>query len=158
MKWALLAMCVGALAACQTAVDVENTTAQVTSVSDVRVVALAGIAQYVEVDYTLRDREGDDVDVIVEVCDASDVCGVAWQAPGADGTYRVTTEPFDTDVPHVFRWDAGCGRVLDGASAALALGDELTLRVSVEGSDEGLSSPVFALERLGFVELPECDQ
>lgn len=158
MKWVLLATCVGTLAACQTAVDVENTVGQVTSVSNVRVVDVSGLAEFVEVDYTVRDREGDDLDVLVEVCDAMDVCGVAWQAPGADGTYRVTTEPFDTDVPHVFRWDTGCGRVLNGASEVVALNDALTLRISVEGGETSMASPAFTLEQLGFGELPECDQ
>lgn len=141
---------------CGETIEVDDRPAQVTGVDAALAVELAGQPQFVEVTYTLRDYEGDDIDLEVEVCDASNTCGVAWQAPGADGTYRLPTEPFDTDVTHVFRWDVGCGRVLGGAVEGVNLTDELRLKISVLDGESSAETPVFSLETLGFVAVPAC--
>ena len=112
----------------------------------------------VDVEYSLRELEGDDTDVLVQVCDASDVCGAAWQGPGRDGTSRVTTVPFDTDVPHIFRWNPSCGRVVGSGLESVGLDDSLRFRVQVVDSASGLDSATFTLREMGFLTLADCTE
>lgn len=141
---------------CGEIIEVDDRPAQVTGAEAALGVEVSGELRFVDVVYTLRDYEGDDVDLNVQVCDAGGRCGAAWQAPGGDGTYRVPTEPFDTDVPHVFRWDVGCGRAVGASVEGVGLTDELRLKIGVVGSDSSAETPVFTLETLGFEAIPEC--
>ena len=157
MVW--IVILVGGLAACSETIDIGNADARITSVGALDVVSESGAPRYVDVTYSVRDFEGDDVDVIVEICRADGTaCGVAWQGPGADGTFRVITEPYDTDVPHVFRWDAACGAVIADARVDAELGVSSLFRVSVLGADTHLDSLPFSLTDLGFVALPACTE
>lgn len=146
--WWLFAL--AGVIACDEAIDIDNLDAQITSVGAVR----AAGATEVDVDYTIRDYEGDDVNVIVEICDDTE-CGVAWQGDGADGTYRVTTTPFDSDVPHVFRWLVRCGRV--GAPQVDAT-TPVFFRLHVEGTESTLDSQPFLLQGLGVSATIDCPE
>ncbi len=119
--------------------------------------------------YLIKDREGDDQRINVELCEwnGSEAvnCGVASQAAGGDGTSFVPTTPADTCILHVFYWDVGCGRFVgtdDGANPQQAfiesVDQELVARVSVVGSEEEPSrTEPFTLEGIGFESVPECD-
>jgi hypothetical protein len=119
--------------------------------------------------YLLRDREGDDQRIKVELCewDGSEAvsCGVAVQSAGGDGTSFVPTTPAGTCILHVFYWDVGCGRFvatdnggtpqkvfIDGVDQALVA------QVSVIGSEEEpTQTEPFTLEGIGFESVPECN-
>jgi hypothetical protein len=150
-------MLVCGLAACSETIDIDNADARITSVGALDVVTENGAPRYVDVTYSVRDFEGDDVDVIVEICNAAGTsCGVAWQGAGGDGTFRVITQPYDTDVPHVFRWDAACGSVVADARTDAELGASSIFRISVQDGDTHLDSMPFSLADLGFAALPAC--
>lgn len=145
------------LSGCSETIDIDNAEAQITSVGALDMVTESGVPRYLDVAYSVRDFEGDDVDIVVEVCDADGTsCGVAWQGPGGDGTFRVITEPYDTDVAHVFRWDVACGLVIADARADADLSKSSVFRISIQGADRHLDSMPFALSDLGFTALPAC--
>ncbi|MEZ4460190.1 MAG: hypothetical protein R3E66_10785 [bacterium] len=148
----VLMVCLG----CDETIDVDNSPAQVTAVGGITSVGSPPTA--VDVEYTLRDLEGDDTDVLVQICDESDVCGAAWQSAGGDGTARVTTVPFDTDVPHIFRWNPSCGRVVGSSVQASGLDDSLRFRIQVAESTSSLESVPFTLRELGFAALADCTE
>lgn len=157
MRTVWITMLVCGVAACSETIDIDNADARITSVGALDVVNADGAPRFVDVNYSVRDFEGDDVDVIVEVCqaDGSD-CGVAWQGAGADGTFRVITQPYDTDVPHVFRWDVGCGLVIGEARTDADPAASLIFRISVAETGIALDSMPFSLSDLGFAALPAC--
>jgi hypothetical protein len=145
------------LCGCSETIDIDNVEAQITSVGALDMVTESGVPRYVDVAYSVRDLEGDDVDIVVEVCDADgSSCGVAWQGPGGDGTFRVITEPYDTNVSHVFRWDVACGVVIADARADADLSASSMFRIRIHGAETHLDSMPFALSDFGFSALPAC--
>lgn len=131
---AVLATTVG----CVRQIDIENQPASVTSVGPVSL----DERQNVLVPFTVRDIEGDDQVVVVDVCDApNDNCGAASIALGSDPLNRITTVPRDTDVLHEFRWQPWCGRWLDETLEPVGLDDEFVIAVTVLSSE---SDPVYS--------------
>ena len=119
--------------------------------------------------YLIKDREGDDQRIKVELCRLSDGeavdCGVAVQAAGGDGSNFVPTTPAGTCILHVFYWDVGCGRFVGTDSAESpqqvmieSVDEELVAQVSVPRSDEEPTrSEPFTLSGIGFESMPACD-
>ncbi|MFP4599811.1 MAG: hypothetical protein ACLFVJ_16250, partial [Persicimonas sp.] len=133
-------------------------------------VRLSRVDDLVSIPYLVRDREGDDQQIRVEICEwdgeRASACGSAVQGPGGDGTAFVPTTPAGSCVLHVFHWDVGCGRFVPangGSPQREILEDvdqQLVARISVVGADTppAITEP-FALseEELGFNAVPECD-
>jgi hypothetical protein len=119
--------------------------------------------------YLIKDIEGDDQAIKVEICQwdgqEATACGVAVQARGGDGSTFIPTTPAGSCILHLFYWDVGCGRFVGtdgGASPSRAMidsvDDQLVARVSVVGSDEApRQTEPFSLADIGFDSLPECD-
>jgi hypothetical protein len=119
--------------------------------------------------YLLRDPEGDDQSIKVELCQwdgqEASQCGVAVQGRGGDGSNFVPTTPAGACILHVFYWDVGCGRFVgtdNGGSPSRAMiesvDQQLVARVSVVGSDEApMQTEPFSLEEIGFESLPACE-
>lgn len=138
----LMFLCV-VLSACSTSIDVGDTPAQVTQIGPVELVGTE-----LRIHYALRDYEGDDAQIVVEVCE-EDVCGVAFEGTGSDGTQRVPTVLADTDVPHVFVWNLGCGILVGTELVAVDAEAEYVVRITPEGG-EPAESHVFKLADLGL--------
>lgn len=137
-------------------VDQHNFDASVTSVGPV-----TNGERAVMVDYALRDHEGDDQTVDVDICESTDgepeACGDAVQGIGGDGTETVPTVPRGDSVTHRFAWAAGCGRVVDGSCTETDVSTTYVARVSLEDVDDAATSAPFSLgEDLGFDDPPEC--
>ncbi len=143
-------LAVASLAGCVREVEIENQPAEVTSVGALSVDA----NQNVIIGFSIRDFEGDDQLISVDICDApGDNCGVAEVAVGGDPLDRVPAVPKNTDVFHEFRWAAWCGRWLDQELVPSAPDDEFVVAVSVLPS---MSDPVYSepssLAALGAVD------
>ena len=120
----------------------------------------------VSIGYQIRDIDGDDQQVTVEICEAGggdgggvaeDSCGFAIRG-GGDGGEWVPTDPHGGVAAHVFRWRFGCGRILPtGQRAVPTLQEPLVARVTLPGTAEARISETFSLEDLGFLELPDCN-
>lgn len=144
---------------CEETIEVGNLDAEVTTIGPIEA---SGFVQFdeetqgfsqVRIRYTLRDYEGDDVAVSVEVCeeDAPDTCGAPFRGYGGDGVSRVPTAPFDSDVPHVFEWIAGCGRIVGDSVEPTDIEASYIARVRVRGtSGAPIVSQPFRLGDMGF--------
>ncbi len=151
MKYFLLILAVLALS-CSETIDVPDTPVEVTSIGPIELAA-----SNVVVNYTLKDFEGDDAEITVEICDGAS-CGVAFEGSGSDGTLRVPTVPRDTDVPHVFTWDIGCGLWLNDERVGVDIAAEYTVVITPFGG-EPFESEVFVLEELGATSVMlECER
>ncbi|MFW5966913.1 MAG: hypothetical protein ACOCV2_05310 [Persicimonas sp.] len=127
------------------------------------------VGDAVAIPYLIRDREGDDQRIRVEICTADDgevdECGTAVRASGDDGTFFVPTTPAGACVLHVFYWDVGCGRfVTDDETPERRLIEDvdqpLVARVSVVDSDDDpVETRSFALsdDDLDFDTAPACE-
>lgn len=138
----LMVLCV-VLGGCSTSIDVGDTPPQVTQLGPLEL-----IGDELRVHYALRDFEGDDATIVVEICE-EDVCGIAFEGRNSDGTQRVPTALFDTDVPHVFVWNLGCGMLVGTEVMAADAEAEYRVRITPEGG-EGVESHVFKLSELGL--------
>ena len=116
--------------------------------------------------YLISDREGDDQDIRVEICqwtgtEAVD-CGFPVQGPEGDGTNFVPTTPGGTRILHLFHWGDVCGRFVETSSKRTRLEvpdltQPLVARISVVGADaEPVRSAPFELADTGFDQVPEC--
>lgn len=142
-------------AGCVRDIEVENQEAIITSVGPLEIDARSNVV----VLYTIRDAEGDDEDVRVEICEApEDDCGTAVEGLGGDPTQRVPTVPQGTDVLHEFRWNPWCGRYVGTDRVTTELATEYVAAVRVLRSETPpvVSSP-FTLEGLGVVEARDCE-
>lgn len=139
-----------ALTSCVREVDIENARGEITSIG-----ALAmDDAHNVVIPFTVRDLEGDDQAVAVDICDApGDNCGVAFHG-GGDPLDRLPTIPKNSDVLHEFHWAAGCGRYLDDGFVPQALDDEFVVALYVLPSDgDAVYSEPTSLAALGAAEI-----
>lgn len=141
MKYFLLILVVFALS-CSETINVPDQPVEVTSVGPIEL-STANVL----VHYTLKDFEGDDAEITVEICEGSS-CGVAFEGAGSDGTLRVPTVPRDTDVPHIFSWDIGCGLWRNDERVGVDITAEYTVVVTPLGG-EPFESEAFILEDLG---------
>ncbi len=169
MKYYVLIFCLfGLLVGCDTIVEVENLPSRVTSVGPINArgnVQDGGTSSPTQLQllYTIRDYEGDDARLSFELCegepnDEGSNCFTAVQGNLSDGTARVPTAPYDTDVPHQFRWEVGCGVVDGDARRPVEVDVEHLFRVSVAGQeDSGVTSNTFTLEDFGFTDQVELD-
>ena len=136
-------------------VDQFNNPAEITAVGPV---SFDGTE--VLIDYTLRDQEGDDQSLSVEICAGDEssqkTCPTPVQGTGGDGIDLVPTVPRATDAEHRFAWAVGCGRVDGDSCVDSKTNTEYTVRLSVDGTDEQASSEPFTLEDLSADALPEC--
>ena len=135
-------MVCGLLTACTTTIDVADTPPEIT-----RIGPLSVQGDRLLVEYAIRDLEGDDAEILVEVCATE--CGTAFEGLNSDGTQRVTTAPFDTDVPHVFVWDLNCGSLVGTDVVAVAAETEYLIRITPVGGDS-VESSTFRLSDLGL--------
>ncbi|MFB6264203.1 MAG: hypothetical protein ABEL76_11350 [Bradymonadaceae bacterium] len=104
----------------------------------------------VAIHYSLRDREGNEVDIEVKVGDGLGGGGVPAEGPGSDGTDFLPTVPAGENVPHVFVWDVDCGfETDDGDCRSLPdSGDDArryTASISIEGRDRTVKTGSFAI-------------
>lgn len=113
----------------------------------------------VVVSYTLRDFEGDDQTVRIEICDADgEDCGPAVQAPGGDPTTRVPTIPENTDVLHTFHWNPWCGRYVGADLTASQIDAEYIVSIEVADTETGpVTSEPFTLESVGLLNAGDCE-
>lgn len=137
--------------------ETSNRTARITSVGPVEL-----DERFVEIQYTLRDREGDDQNVDVEICPAASEgdrdCMTPVQGLGGDGTERLPTVPKDTDVPHRYAWRVGCGLVDGEQCRTVDLQTAYVARVTLGNADRSETSAPFTLsDDLQISEVPECD-
>jgi hypothetical protein len=136
--------------------ETQNRKAHVTSVGPVE-----PNERFVEIQYTLRDREGDDQRVDVQICPADQVpggCLAPVQGLGGDGTNRLPTVPEATDVPHRFSWRAGCGLVDGNQCQSADLQTSYVARIKVTGTNRSETSEPFTLGNdLQWNEVPTCD-
>ena len=97
--------------------------------------------------YSVIDREGDDLEVRVEVCEEDERdCGVIFLAPGGDSLAFVSTAPKNTAVSHVVRWNHHCGRLVAGERFDTELTIDYRIRVTVLGpTPSTVLSPTFRL-------------
>jgi len=151
------------LAACGEDLQTVNQPGRITSVGPV---VSQPFGVYVQ--YSLRDREGNDQRIDAEICETNDQgepvdCGEPVLGAGGDGLRTVPTVPAGTDTPHRFSWNVGCGRVADEQCIGTELDTEYVARMRVddERSDQqqvsySVTAP-FALSDLGFQSVPMCD-
>jgi len=141
---------------CVDQVDQYNQPGRITSIGPIRYDGSA-----VLIDYTVVDPEGDDQAIAVGVCPADDEgspdCPTPVPGTGGDGHRSLTTSPRGEDVEHVLSWNVGCGRAGDGECPETDLETSYVADVSIEGSDETISSAPFSLADLGADEIPACD-
>lgn len=144
---------------CETTIDVDNVPTRVTSVGPIEASSLVQIDDQstafsqVRIGYTLRDFEGDDASIEIEICEEADDsnCGAPFRGYGGDGVTRLPTIPFDTDVPHYFEWEVGCGRLVGTELVETEPTVSYVALIRVAGSGEQpVRSPAFRLEDLGF--------
>lgn len=115
----------------------------------------------VDIYWTVRDDDGDDVDIAVFICRDQN-CGAAIQARGGDGTSRLPTVPAGQDILHLFAWNYDCdagvaGGYFDGTNRVGAQTDLVyRVRIVLETTGEELESMNFTLEDLGITELLGC--
>ncbi len=159
LKWMIAVFCVLPSMACETTIDVGNLPTRVTAVGPVEASSLVqfedgtqGFSQ-VRIGYALRDFEGDDASVEIEICEEGDesTCGTPFRGFGGDGLSRLPTIPVDTDVAHRYEWEAGCGRIVTLAETDTRYDTNYVARIRVAGTNqEPLQSPSFTLQELGF--------
>ncbi|MBA2663244.1 MAG: hypothetical protein H0U74_13205 [Bradymonadaceae bacterium] len=141
---------------CADRVEVGNLTAEITAIGPIAIDDDGRLA----IAYALRDDEGDDQDVIIEICEApGERCGEPDPRGNHGGhtTTNLPTRPARTDVGHVFRWDLGCGRVIDNSTVAFELGRPYRVRITIIDGGNERSSTNFTLgEELGLTTLPDC--
>jgi len=142
MRFLKILLAFGFLAACTTTIDVADTPPEIT-----RIGPLSIQGDQLVVEYSIRDLEGDDARILVEVCTTT--CGVAFEGANSDGTQRVTTAPFDSDVPHIFVWDLNCGSLVGTEIVAIDADAEYRVRITPVGGDPAETS-TFRLSELGL--------
>lgn len=144
-----------AVTGCAREIDIENQDASVTSIGPIDLNSAGNVV----VPFTVRDHEGDDQTVLVQICDAPDEgCGTAVVAPGSDPLDRLPTVPRRTDVLHEFRWDVWCGRWFGQELEPSDLDSEYVVRIEViTGEAEPVYSEPFSLSGLGATEEGSCD-
>lgn len=99
--------------------------------------------------YTVRDAEGDDQAIAVELCAADgDGCVVPQPAAGGDGLATIPTVPAGQPVRHVFHWTLDCA-TLDELEA-LAPDGPYIARVTVVRAGVSAESEPFGVEDLGI--------
>lgn len=114
------------------------------------------------VEYTLRDREGDDQSIEVDVCerspDSPDVCGTPAEGAASDGRNFLPTVPRGEDVEHRFAWNVGCGRVWGGSCLETELDASYGFRIRLKRHDQTIDSESFRLgEEFEMESVPACD-
>jgi hypothetical protein len=134
---------------------------QSASISSIGPLSFDGTSLNVE--YTLRDAEGDDQSLYVSVCDgeepSEDLCPQPVEGAPSDGLTAIPTVPNGEDVSHQFAWNVGCGRVSSGTCEATDIDQSYVVRIRLDGSDQTAVSESFTLrETFGVGELPECDE
>ena len=173
-EWALTALVVAALVGCGDDVRVPNRLpellcaapdadqddgAQPGCLEEVTV-GVEDNGEAVAIGYRIRDEDGDDQQVTVEICEAHDrtSCGFAFRG-GGDGGEWVPTDPFGGAATHVYHWRFGCGWLLpaSGERRLPELTESLVARVSLPGTEEARTSEPFSLQDLGLGELAGCD-
>lgn len=150
---------------CGEGIDVPNAAAEVSQVGDPDgddATDIERVDASLSIPYLIRDREGDDQRLLVEICtltaEGIDRCGVAVQGPGGDGANFVPTTPAGTNLLHVFHWNVGCGRFVNTQRVQAAPDEPLVAQISVVDSDaEPARSAQFTLDEVGFDALPDCD-
>jgi hypothetical protein len=124
---------------------------------------LERVGDGVEITYEVSDREGDDLELRVEVCEGTDgsqidSCGTVFTKIGGDSLASVTTVPAGQNISHRLIWDYACGRLVDGERVDSDAAIDYTIRVSVvDGEDAAVLSPSFRLgDDLGVTEFASC--
>ena len=121
----------------------------------------------VYVQYSLRDREGDDQKIIADICeltaqDEPTNCGAPVLGAGGDGLRTVPTVPAGSDAPHRLSWNVGCGRVVDAQCVDTEVDTSYVARLRVAGTETpenpafSVTGP-FSLSDVGFRSVPMCD-
>lgn len=147
MKYVIVALVALSLTGCAREITIENQEGHVSSIGPIELDEAANVI----VHYTLRDPEGDDQDIRVDVCSAPDEdCGIAVEGLGGDSTTRLPTVPAATDVPHEFRWAQRCGRWQGQDLVESKLDRSYVVGITVTNSPTGtVYSEPFTLNALG---------
>ena len=116
--------------------------------------------QSVDLLYTLRDEEGDDQKIRVEVChDDGTQCGFPIEGRGSDGTIHIPTMRFSQDTQHLFRWDIGCGRIVGDQIQETSLSQDYQIRILIRGTGSTLQTETFRLDdNPSATSLPTCSR
>lgn len=155
---ALLGGLVLILSGCSDQIVTPNQPAQISDAGPVRTSIFDPTSPaLIEIPYTIADEEGDDQQIIVEVCLADDTaCGYPIQGQGSDGTSYVPTQVGGQPVQRRFVWDIGCGRLSASDRLATELDQEYIAKVSVQGSQTVAKTEPYSLNDLGLSSLPPC--
>ncbi len=148
MRYAIAALLFALVATgCVREIDIENRDARITSIGPLGL----DDADNVIVQYTIRDPEGDDQDLQIEICTApGEQCGFAAEGIGGDPTSRVPTVPAGTDVTHEFRWAPWCDRWRGTERIPSEPDQEYVVGITVlTGSASPVYSEPFTLTDLG---------
>ena len=147
---------------CSEQIVVDNQDAQLVEVGPVTADNQSAVSPRVPtIPYTLNDPEGDDQDIRVEICEAGGAnCGYPIQAADSDGTTFVPTTPQGTDVPHLFRWDAACGRLSSNEKLWIATDLETSYeaKITVLRTTQVKTTEAFTLKDLGIDTLAPCSR
>lgn len=142
-------------AACADSIEQENLEANVTAIGPIALDAQDRIL----ITYALRDYEGDDQNITLEICEANaQRCGTPNPAARNVGSlHSLPTIPARTDVTHSFTFDTACGRLVNNAATPFNLNTPYTVRITIQGTENTLESPPFTLgDNLGLTTIPDC--
>jgi len=141
--------------ACADSLEPGNLDATVTAVGPIALDAQNRIL----ITYALRDLEGDDQNITLEICEKyATKCGTPNPKGKNSGSLKsLPTLPAHTDVTHTFSVDTACGRIVDNITVAFNLTTPYIVRIQVKGSDNFLTSPEFTLgSDLGLTAIAPC--
>lgn len=153
-KSMIMAACLVFLAGCTEQIEVENRDAEIQEIFEPQLLD----ENRLSIDYTILDAEGDDQELIVEICEeGGSACGIPFQGNGSDGVTFVPTAPAGSVQTHRYVWDVGCGRV--AGEEILDTSSDVTYiaRISPKSDPASVTeSAPFILSQLGFGETLEC--
>lgn len=141
--------------ACGDSLEQGNLEANITAVGPIALDAQNRIF----ITYALRDLEGDDQDITLEICEKdAQKCGTPNPKGKNSGSLKhLPTLPANTDVTHTFSFDTACGRIVDDKTVPFTLNTPYIVRVQINDTEKSLTSPEFTLTAdLGLTAIPPC--
>ena len=153
-KSMIMASFLALLTGCPEQIEVENEDAEILEVFAPEQFD----ANKLSVEYTILDAEGDDQELVVEICEeGGSACGIPFQGSGSDGVTFVPTAPAGSVQRHRYVWDVGCGRVVGDDILETASDASYIARIAPKSDPASATeSEPFILSDLGFSETLEC--
>ena len=152
-----------AASACSEQIEVENARGELLEGSIKALLGPQDREQHtLTIEFKLRDEEGDDQKLHLEVCQATDAgdltaCGFPYQGEDSDGTGFLFTLPDGDPATHRFVWDYTCGRVLEEGRIEDTLPEtSYIVRARISGTRNTVTSPAFTLADFEIQDVPPC--